>query len=91
MTTIPGPYESIPADAKQRIQANIPLNVHEKLFLNTLPRRGTQDRIMSIFIDWLYSQRHELNGTTSRENETKVIQLLSPLINKQPIQNHVTR
>ena len=86
MTTIPGPYELVATERKQRIQSNIPTDIHERLFLDVLPRRGSQDRVMTIFIAWLDSQTKHLVNTNSLENETQVIRLLQPLIAKQPIQ-----
>lgn len=82
MKTLPDPFPGI--KSKQRIQANVPTNIHEKLFLEQFPRHGTQDRVISVFVGWLHAQTKDWSGTPI-ERERKLKELLSPLYNQQPI------
>ena len=78
MTTIPGPYEHIEPDDRKRIQANISDTAHERLFHNLFPRRGSQDRIIGMWIAFLYKLTEDFETGDSLTNERLLLERIGP-------------
>ena len=91
MTTIPSVFAHIGVDDKQRVQCNLPTIVYEHLFLKLLPRRGTQDRILALFLRHMYLNTKDWDTTDPKESEAAVLRLLAPIINNHSLTlNHET-
>tara|TARA_R110000772_G_scaffold266171_1_gene388281 strand:+ start:1967 stop:2212 length:246 start_codon:yes stop_codon:yes gene_type:complete len=79
MTNLVGPYDHVRTAQKTRVQACIPLNVHEKLFLDRFPRRGAQDKIICKFLDYVFHRTSHLEAGNSVANEDALNEILSIL------------
>lgn len=76
MTTLTGPYDKIPLYQKHRIQANIPERVYQRLFYEILSRRGVQDRLIGIFVNFLDKNSDKFIRKNTQETEKALINFL---------------
>ena len=77
---IASPYDNVPIKQKKRLQCNIPEKVFDNLFLELYPLRGTQQVVVSVFIEWLRKETLAADITTfDKFTYPKLDQILNKL------------